>query len=300
MAGGRGRVRGGVVVSTTAAQGLVHDLPDEEYHAMPGLSATGMKWLLRSPKHYRERMDHRLETAAFDLGHCVHAKVLGVGMGVVVIPEDKLSKSGTTGTDAAREFIKSARAEGLVPVKAEVIAEVDRIAEAVLANPKAAALLALPGDVEVSMFADDPDTGVPLRGRLDKLANLPDGRVINVDLKSAGDVRRRKVQRTIEDFGYDIQSETYKHLLRLTGHDGVAPTHLIFVETDPPHEVRVVQLAHEDWIEGGRRKMRRAIDTYARCIATGQWPGDDDAPGAAEPIVPRPYYLDDIARDDDL
>jgi len=275
-------------------------MSDETYHASPGLSATGMKWLLRSPKHYRQNMDHRVESSAFDLGHAVHVKVLGVGMGVVVIPDEVLSKSGTTGTDAARAFIAEARAEGLVPVKADVVAQVDAIAEAVLTNPKAAALLTLPGQTEVSIFADDPDTGVPLRGRLDRLGTLADGRVVNVDLKSTTDVRRHKIVRTIEDFGYDIQSETYRHLLRVALGVDVAPTHLIFVEVDPPHEVRVVQLAHPDWIEGGQIKMRRAIDIYERCIRTGRWPGDDDEPGDVEPIEPRPYYLLDICPPEEM
>jgi len=273
---------------------VVRGMDEQTYHAAPGLSATGMKWLLRSPKHYRQNVDHRVETAAFDLGHAVHAKVLGVGMGVVVIPDEVLSKSGSTGTDAARAFIAEARAEGLVPVKADVIDQVDAIAEAVLANPKAASLLTLPGQAEVSIFAKDPESGVPLRGRLDWLATLADGRLVNVDLKSTTDVRRHKIVRTIEDFGYDIQSETYRHLMRLEIGANVAPTHLIFVETDPPHEVRVVQLAHEDWIAGGARKMRRAINIYALCDAMDAWPGDDDTPGAAEPIVPRAYYLTDL------
>jgi hypothetical protein len=273
-------------------------MPELDYHASLGLSSTGMKWLLRSPKHYRQNMDHRVEKAAFDLGHCVHAKVLGVGMGVAVIPEDVLSKSGTTGTDAARAFIAESRANGLVPVKADVASRVDRIAEAVLANPKAAALLSLPGDVEVSLFADDPDTGVHLRGRIDKLGTFADGRLVNIDLKTTTDVRRRKIVRAIEDFGYDVQSETYRHLLRLTTGADIAPTHLVFVETDAPHEVRVVQLAHPDWIDGGLHKMRHAIDIYARCIATDTWPGDDDEPGDAEPIMPRPYYLESMDEEE--
>ena len=276
-------------------------MPELDYHTSPGLSSTGMKWILRSPKHYRQAMDHRIEKAAFDLGHLVHAKVLGVGMGIAVIPDAVLSKSGTTGTDAARAFIADARAAGLVPVKADLAIKVDAIAEAVLANPKAAALLALPGDVEVSLFADDPDTGVHLRGRIDKLGTLPDGRLVNIDLKTTTDVRRRKIVRAIEDFGYDVQSETYRHLIRLTRNGAmphVAPTHLIFVETEAPHEVRVVQLAHPDWIDGGLHKMRHAIDIFARCIATDTWPGDDDEPGDAEPIMPRPYYLESMDEEE--
>lgn len=269
-------------------------LPELEYHAMPGLSSTGMKSLLRSPKHYRQMMDRRIEKAAFDLGHAVHGKVLGIGMPVAIIPAKLLASNGATSTKEAKAFIAEARAHGRIPVKDDVYARVEAIAEAVLANPKAAALLTLPGDTEVSIFEDDPDTGVLLRGRLDRLAYLPGGRYVNIDLKTTTDVRRHKIVRAIEDFGYDVQSEVYKHLVRLAFGKDVAPTHLIFVEVDPPHEVRVVQLAHEDWIYVGQQKMRRAIDIYAQCTATGEWPGDDDTPGSAEAITPRPYYLDNL------
>jgi hypothetical protein len=277
---------------------VVEALPERDYHATPGLSSTGMKWLLRSPKHYQQQITHRVERAAFDLGHAVHAKVLGVGMDIIVIPDDVLASNGAVSTKEAKAFITDARAHGLVPVKADVLAQVDTIAESVLANPKAASLLTLPGNTEISIFKDDPDTGVPLRGRLDRLAYLNDGRLMNVDLKSTTDVRRYKLIRSIEDYGYDIQSETYKHLLRLAFDKEIAPTHLIFVEVDPPHEVRVVQLAHEDWIYVGQQKMRRAIDIYAQCTATGEWPGDDDTPGSAEAITPRPYYLDNLDEEE--
>jgi len=283
---------------TEITESVVRGLDEREYHAAAGLSATGMKWLLRSPKHYRQMMDQRVEKAAFDLGHAVHGKVLGVGLDVAVIPEDILASNGAASTKEAKAFIAAARAEGLVPVKADVLTQVGAIAEAVLANPKARTLLSLDGDTELSIFADDPDTGVPLRGRLDRLGELSSGRLVNIDLKTTSDVRRHKIIRTIEDFGYDIQSEVYKHLIRLTHKEDVAPTHLIFVEVDPPHDVRVVQLAHEDWVDGGQRKMRRAIDIYDHCTATGLWLGDDDTPGPAEAIEPRPYYLDNLDEEE--
>jgi len=277
---------------------LTIGMPELDYHASLGLSSTGIKWLLRSPKHYRQNMDHRVEKAAFDLGHCVHAKVLGVGMQVVTIPADLLASNGAASTAAAKDWIAHARLAGEVPVKADVVAKVDAIAEAVLANPKAHALLSLDGDAEVSLFADDPETGVHLRGRVDWLATMADGSLVNVDLKTTTDVRRHKLTRAIEDFGYDTQSEVYRHLMRLTSGagdaDDIAPTRLIFVETERPHEVRVVQLAHPDWIAGGLHKMRKAIDIYAQCIATDTWPGDDDGPGEVEPIEPRPYYMSDM------
>lgn len=280
----------------TEPTGLIHDIPDADYHAMPGLSATGMKWILRSPKHYRQMIEHRVEKPAFDFGHAVHAKVLGVGMNVAVIPDTLLAKNGAASTLEAKAFIAQARADGLVPVKADTVAGVNAIAEAVLAHPKAAAILSAPGDPEVSIFGQDPDSGIKLRGRIDYLVQYVDGQVINVDLKTTNDVRRQNIARTIVNFGYDIQSEAYRHLLRINGFDP-APTVLIFVEKDPPHEVRVVTLANPLWELGGQRAMRRAIDLYAHCIATDTWPGDDDQPGEPEDIDPPGYYLND---DEDL
>jgi len=283
-----------VTAPTIKLAGVIHDMPELAYHASPGLSSTGMKYLLRSPLHYRRNMDHRPIKAAFDLGHCVHAKVLGTGLDIVTIPADLLASNGAASTKDAKAWIEKARAAGQVPVKADVVAQVNAIAEAVLANPKAAALMSFPGAAEVSLFADDPDSGVHMRGRIDRLDTLPDGRLVDVDLKTTTDVRRNKIVRTIEDFGYDLQSEVYRHLLRLTTGAEIAPTHLIFVEVEQPHEVRVVTLAHPDWVEVGTHKMRQAIDIYKRCMASNTWPGDDDAPGSAEPIEPRPYYLENM------
>lgn len=272
--------------------GIYEGIPDAEYHAMPGLSSTGMKRLLRSPKHYKHMIENRVETHSFDVGHAVHAKVLGVGMGVIAIPEDVLASNGAASTKAAKEFIAEARVRGLVPLKADVVDRIDAISEAVLAHPRARALFSLPGRSEVSMFAIDPETGASLRGRIDRLAYPGDApSVVNVDLKTTTDVRDGKVRRAIEDFGYDIQSETYQYLLRLLDREP-APTELVFVEVEPPHEVRVVTLSHESWIEGGRARMRRAIDLYAACVESGEWPGAHDGPDL-DVLEPRPYYLDD-------
>ncbi len=275
--------------------GLIHGMPDAEYHAMPGLSATGMKWILRSPKHYRQMIDHRVERATFDFGHAVHAKILGVGMDIAVIPEALLAKNGAASTLEAKAFIAQARADGLVPVKADVFAKVDAVADAVLTHEKASKLLERPGAPEVSLFGTDPDTGVRLRGRIDYLTDD----ATNVDIKTTNDVRRHKLARAITEFGYDIQSEAYRHLLRINGLDP-APTHLVFVEVDPPHDVRVVSLADPLWTLGGERAVRRAIDLYAECIATDTWPGDDDGPGEPEPLDPPGYYLYDDEEDLEL
>lgn len=288
-------------MSAATVARLELDMPDAEYHAHPALSATSMKWLLRSPAYYRQRRDHRVEKASFDLGHAVHAKVLGVGMGVVAYPAEHLTPAGNVSTKAATTaWADEQRAAGLAPVPPDRIARIDAMAERVLTHAKAGPLLELPSVREVSLFGADEQTGMHIRGRLDILADLPDGDALNVDLKTASSVERRSIRRSIEAFGYDIQSEVYRELVRQATGRHLAPTRLIFVESEPPHEVRVVSLAHPDWVEGGRMRMRQAIDIYAACVASGQWPGDDDAPGDPEAIEPRPYYLADLLDFDEI
>ena len=275
---------------TTTQNGIHPDMDEAEYHKQPALSATGMRHLLRSPLHYRHLMDNRKEKAEFDVGHAAHAKILGTGADVIKIPESVLSKSGSINTLAAREFIEDARAEGLIPLKAAVAADVDSMAEAVLANKKARRLLDMPGRTELSLFATDPDTGVDIRGRLDRLTDTG----IPIDVKTTASAQRHKVLRSIVDFGYDIQSEAYRHLVRLVGGVEPAPMHLIFVESSAPHEVRVVQLSHPDWIAGGEVRMRAAIEIYAQCINTDTWPGEDDLDDDIEAIQPSAWYSSEI------
>lgn len=287
-----------MTVETNARDGLVLGMDDAEYHGGPELSHTAMKWLLRSPKHYKAKAGKPFVKPEFDFGHAVHAKVLGTGLTAVAIPEELLDSRGYASTKAAKEFCETARANGEVPLKADVVKRVNDAAEAVLANSKARRLLAREGEPEVSLFATDPESGIRLRIRVDWLTAMKNGHPLPVDLKSTTDVRRHKIRRSVEDYGYDLQQATYRHVLNLITGQPIPPMQFVFVEADPPHEVRVVQLAHEDWIAGGDIKMRRAIETFARCTAAGVWPGDDDTDGPIESLTPRPYYLDDIEAEE--
>lgn len=265
-------------------------MPEEEYHSHPALSASGMKNLLRSPKHFRAARSLNKAKAEFDIGHAVHARVLGIGAPMVEIPASKLSADGGIRSNDAKAWVDAARAEGQVPLKPLVFAAVKRGSEAVLANPKARALLETPGYTEVSLFAEDEQTGVKLRGRIDRLADSL------IDLKTTTDVRPQKLRAAVTDFHYDLSAAVYRELVRLVIGEDPGPMHLIFVEKEAPHEVRVVRLSHPDWVEGGSRKMRAAIDLYARCVEVGHWPGADDDEGPITELEPPAWYLPAVDR----
>jgi len=273
----------------TVSGRFVLNMPEEEYHAHPALSQSGMKALLRSPRHFRAMRVMQKARPEFDLGSATHALVLGVGAPIVEIPGSLLSVDGGIRTKDAKGFVEEARAEGKVPLKPGVYAAVMACVESVLGNEKARRLLEREGYTEASLFAADPSTGVELRGRLDRLTT--DG--IPVDLKTTTDVRVRKLTNAIVDFGYDVQAATYDYLLRLVLGIDPAPMHFIFVEKEFPHDVRVIRLADPLWIEGGAAKMRGAIDLFAWCVEQGRWPGDDEDGGEILDLpAPRWYGAD--------
>lgn len=268
-----------------AYDGIVHDLPEELYHAHSSLSSTQVKWLLESPARYRYNLDHtQPHKKAYDVGSAVHAKVLGTGWGVVEIPAEKLSKAGTIGTDAARAFIAEARTKSLIPLKAAEVAEVNAIAESVLRDPDARRALERT-QAEVSVFATDPDTGVALRCRFDALHEDLD---LAVDLKTmAGRSTKAGFSKQVADMHYDVSHEHYLDTLELA--TGVRPPKLyIVVEKNPPYFTAVFRLSADE-IEMGRKDARSARALLAACRTADTWPHRRYGVQTTEPPMYRIY-----------
>lgn len=256
--------------------GVVPVMSETVYHADPvevgSLSSSGAKTLLRSPAHYQWEREHRVEKAAWDVGHAVHTKVLGVGMPAVAIPESMLATNGAASTKDAKAFIAEARIDGMVPVKADVLREIDAMSESVLTNASARAVLERPGVAEASAFARDPETGVWMRARPDFLPDQHQGRSILGDLKTAVSARPLDFDRTAADYGYDIQAEWYQKVIRLARGDEDTAFVFVLVEKTAPYLVSVCELV-EDFPAVGRSKMRRALERFAQCRESGEWPG---------------------------
>ena len=278
---------GGVEVGSDTRPGLHLGIPDLEYHAMPGLSSTGIKNMLKSPAHYDWYRTHRTERRAFDVGHAAHAKILGVGLGVVAYPDEHLTPSGNVSTKAATEaWASEQRAMGLVPVAPDQIAAVDAMAEKVARHPIAGKLIGSGiGQPEVSLFWDDPETGVACKGRIDWLQDEP----IAVDLKTARTADPRRFGRTAADYGYAEQAMHYLNGLTATRGDTDARFYQVLVETEAPHFVSVVELDETFRFLAGVR-VRRAIDLYAQCVESGEWPG---YPAIIHSVAPPPWYEPD-------
>lgn len=254
-------------------------MPEEEYHAHPALSASGMKDILRSPKYFRLQRTAPRSKKEFDEGHAIHAKVLGVGAPIKEIPDRLLSgENRAIQSNAAKVFKAETEAAGFTVLKPAQYAKITRAAEAVLAHPKAKRLLEAAPYREVSLFATDPDTDVPLRARVDALGDLL------LDVKSAADVRPRAIERAVVDFGYYVSAAVYRRLLTQILGDDPGPMHLIFIEKEAPFEVAVRVLDEPEWHALGLKKMHEAIDLFASCSEFGIWPGADDEDGPVQSL----------------
>jgi hypothetical protein len=257
---------------------VIDGMSDEEYHNDPveggSLSSTGAKAILRSPAHYKWQRENRVVKSTFDLGHAVHAMVLGVGLEIVAIPENVLASNGAASTKEAKEFIANTRNEGKVPLKADVLAECNALAESVLAHPLARSLLERPGKAEQSLFAQDPETKIWLRARIDWLPDANDEQTVIVDLKTAVSADPRDFGRAAAEFGYDLQSEFYQHVLQLARGDKNTSFRFVVVSKSPPYLVSVIELDAE-YIAIGKARMSRAIDLFKECLDKNEWGGYD-------------------------
>jgi hypothetical protein len=249
------------------------DMPDADYRAVPALSYSGAKDLMRSPALFAWRQDHpRPDSTDFDLGHATEAQLLGVGDPITVVRDANTGEPYTSWVPKARALRDEARANGETPLLLEQADAVDRMVSAVRSHPEAGKLFEPGrGHAQPSLFWTDDETQTAQRARLDwLLVEGDDGRPEVLDLKTTTDVRRRALAKTIDEHRYHWQDPHYCAALAAHGVDDVR-FRFVFVEKSPPHLVRVVELDEDAW-HTGARWMAAARRLYAACLDAGDWP----------------------------
>lgn len=285
--------------------GVYDGMPDDVYHGDPvpggSLSSSGARRLLppSCPAIFRHEQDNgQPHKRVFDFGHAAHAKVLGIGAGVVEVKADNWR------TKAAQEARDAAYAAGQTPLLTEEVAQVDAMAEVIRRHPLAGKLFdpSRGGKPEQSLFwqqdvpISTPDgartTKVWRRSRLDWLPKLtPGGRLILADYKTAVCADPAEFRKVAFGKGYHQQAAWYLDAVTALGiAEDVA---FVFVVQDKtaPHPVTVCELDH-DALRIGRILNHQALATYATCQATGVWPGYSDQ---VELISPPPWVVKQFA-----
>lgn len=140
------------------------------------------------------------------------------------------------------------------------------IGKALASSRLASACLQQPGACELVYTWDDPDTGLPLKMKADKV--LASGLII--DLKTvAGGVDPISFAKTVASFGYHRQAALYLDGAwiadRIEG-----PFVFVAVSREWPHEVAVYEL-DADALAAGRKDNQDTLRELAERKATGNW-----------------------------
>ena len=261
------------VVMAPMPPGVHPGIPEAVYHADDSaLSVSGAKWLLppSTPAVFQWRREHPediVSTDAFDFGHAAHRTVLGIG------PTIRYVDAKDWRTKDARNEALAARALGEVPLLRKNEGVLETMVANIRAHPLASRLLDPDaGAPEQSLYQVDPETGVMLRGRLDYLPHTTGRRMIVCDLKTAISADPDEFGKAAANNGYDMQDAWYRDLINLLRLDPDPGFVFVVVEKSPPYLVNVVALNAEA-VRIGRIRNRRAIRTYAECLAADAWPG---------------------------
>lgn len=249
---------------TTITEPGIYSLPPDVYHGDPvpdgSLSPTRARVLLTEggPLRYRWQQAHPQHRAAFDIGHALHAMVLGAGGPVVAIDAQDWR------TKAAREARTAAHEQGAVPLLRSDYERVAELASHVTTHSLASELLGV-GEPEQAMFWRHP-SGLWLRGQADWLR--PDG---IVDLKTTSRIGPRAWGRHAYDLGYHMQAAWYRHLARQLGLGDLPFWHVV-VELEGPGLVYVARF-DDDLLAIGEADMQQAIDIYNHARQANRWDG---------------------------
>lgn len=259
-------------------------LASADYHRdpceRPSLSASCANTLLsKSPfhawlQHPRLGGVSRDATDAMDAGSLLHALLLEGGAGVEMIESDDYR------TNAAKAARDAARAAHRVPVLARDYAAACALADDVGAQLQALGFDLATGESEVSVEwteTTDDGTDVLCRGRMDHLW-LDRGLIL--DLKTCQSADRRSVTKSVTSWGYDVQRAAYVSALRQLRADlaesNYDPFHFVFIEQLPAASKQraIVQPVQLDatFCQVGESRWQRAVNTWATCLATNEWP----------------------------
>lgn len=256
-----------VSIPDNVKPGIYHGIPNEAYHAGPGISKSGL-WTIQeqSPAHYK--FGERTTTNAFDFGEACHLAILQPNefeAKVVRGPDDRRGNKWKDVAEACaldgKLLLTSGDYDSVLSIRDAVHA--DSWINSIITGGKPM--------IEASGYFKDDVTGELCRVRPDLYRE--DLGVI-VDVKSTQSAHPDAFARSTVNYGYHAQEAFYSdgwHTL------GKPVNGFVFLawEKKSPFAYAVYELP-PSIVEEGRIAMRKALDTYHACRKANKWPGYGD------------------------
>jgi hypothetical protein len=233
---------------------------NEQYHASPGLSASGLKHLAKTPRHYQiAKLNPKKETASQRLGTLEHLALLE--------PEKFYSRvkriDGNRNSNAVKEAIGVAESEGLYVCKTDEFAKAEAIAKGVLETSDTIKSLLTGGVAERSIRTTYKGTTVKCRP--DYLKKEP----IIVDVKTFSDLSISNVQRQVYKMKYHWQSYFYLKVLEQAL--GIKTTNFVHVFIDIDGHCGLPYVLDDAALDKAGQEVEPLIDKFVECTNSGVW-----------------------------
>lgn len=274
-------------VALNIKPGVYPGIPNEAYHAGPGISKSGL-WTIhsQSPAHYKfppaRDEDSTQAKAAKDFGTACHVAILQPELFEAQVMRGPEDRRGNKWTDAAAY----AQDAGKTLLIASAFDEVLAMRDAVHADAWINSLITGgKPEVEHSGYWIDPETGEKVRCRPD----LYRGDLsIMLDLKSALSAHPDAFARSVINYGYHAQEAIYSDGYRTLGRkvDGYV---FLAWEKKSPYAFAVYELP-PSIVDEGRAIMRKALETYSACRKANRWPAYSGSGGVKELAFKRWHY----------
>lgn len=246
-------------------------ISNEDYHAAPGISKSGLDLVANNPATYVWQKSAPVDqdkTKAFDLGSALHCRLLEpdeFSDRFIIAPE--FNRRSNDGKAEAKAFEKECEDSGKIIMSAEDGHKLDLMYESAMAHPVVRWIFDQPGVNESTLVWRDPETGELCRARPDRmLTEQP----IQVDVKKVDGLDR--FTRHVEEFRYHVQDAMYSEGFERQFGERPAFWFLIVSSTvsGGRYPVDVVELP-EDWKESGHNLYRRDLETYHQCKQDDDW-----------------------------
>lgn len=266
--------------------GLHVGVPEEVYRADHGYNQSLLVDFLeaRTPKHFIDGIEERAKDLSgkdfIRIGSAVDILITEPDRfqsRVIICPEDYPGKGGPKPWSRKAEFCKDWEAEkrkaGLITLTIEEKAQVDGTVAAILSHPEAGAFVAN-CPKQVVAIAQEPETGLRIKGRIDMLPGPETGLV--VDLKTGDDASPAGFSAQCLRMYRHVQARFYCDLVRLAAPDTFTePLGMLFImaETSSPHGVAVHKMdAGSPEMFLGLSEYMKALKGLDRCRTLGSWP----------------------------
>lgn len=270
--------------TTITKPGLYRGIPLEVYHndttllSGPSVSKSSVKHLAPpngTPKrffqHYAGNPNRikRPSSREMDFGKAVHAILLGDEVfkdKFVIIPEKVEGETYHGNKRVWQNWFKRMAESGLVTLSTEQLEQIKRMADDASKHPFVQAG-GLNGDVEISMFARCPRTGIWLRSRPDVRAADGDFG----DVKTTSSMDPDFLEKQIGDMGYYLQAAMTKmvcDLLQIPFH-----SFTLFYTLSKDYADSDFRVMDEEDILIGIATVNYALHKIRHGLDTGEWPG---------------------------